>query len=194
MERPEAVELLDLQYHDVRPDRSLYERLVRAGKVERLVDEADVRAAMTDPPETTRAYFRGTCLARWADSVVAANWDSLVLDVGSDPLRRIPMMEPTRGSKEHVAELFAEVSTPRQLVERLRRAERRRRIVMPEREHKQKPAPKEREEEVVEEAPATSERGEKLKEDIDDLSTKSTPCSRTTPRSSFGTTCRKGGE
>ena len=30
--------LLDLQYHDVRPDRSLYERLVRAGKVERLVD------------------------------------------------------------------------------------------------------------------------------------------------------------
>ena len=40
---------------------------------------------------------------------------------------------------------------------------------MPERERKQKPAPKEREEEVVEEVPATSERGEKLKEDIDDL-------------------------
>ena len=39
---------------------------------------------------------------------------------------------------------------------------------MPERERKQKPAPKEREE-VVEELPATSERGEKLKEDIDDL-------------------------
>jgi proteasome accessory factor A len=111
--------LLDLQYHDVRPARSLFERLVRAGKVERMVDEADVKAAMVDPPDTTRAYFRGTCLARWADSVVAANWDSLVLDVGSDPLRRIPMMEPTRGSKLHVAQLFAEVSTPRQLVERL---------------------------------------------------------------------------
>jgi len=64
--------LLDLQYHDVRPARSLYERLVRAGKVERLLDEPAVRAAMVDPPETTRAYFRGTCLARWADSVVAA--------------------------------------------------------------------------------------------------------------------------
>ena len=34
--------LLDLQYHDVRPERSLYERLVRAGKVERLVEEAEV--------------------------------------------------------------------------------------------------------------------------------------------------------
>jgi proteasome accessory factor A len=111
--------LLDLQYHDVRPDRSLYERLVRAGKVERLLDEAAVVAGTTSPPETTRAYFRGTCLARWADSVVAANWDSLVLDVGTEPLRRIPMMEPTRGSKKHVAGLFDEVSTPRQLVDRL---------------------------------------------------------------------------
>ena len=101
------------------PERSLYERLVRAGKVERLVDEADVLEAMAEPPPTTRAYFRGRCLAQWADSVVAANWDSLVLDVGSDPLRRIPMMEPMRGSKKHVEQLFAEVSTPRQLVERL---------------------------------------------------------------------------
>jgi proteasome accessory factor A len=113
------LELLSVQYHDVRPDRSLYERLVRNGKVERLLVESEVQAAMADPPESTRAYFRGTCLARWADSVVAANWDSLVLDVGADPLRRIPMMEPTRGSKVHVAELFAEVTTPRQLVERL---------------------------------------------------------------------------
>jgi len=113
------LELLSVQYHDVRPGRSLYEKLVRAGKVERLLDDDDVAAAMSDPPATTRAYFRGTCLARWADSVVAANWDSVVLDVGTDPLRRIPMMEPTRGSKVHVAELFAQVSTPRQLVERL---------------------------------------------------------------------------
>ncbi len=111
--------LLDLQYHDVRPDRSLYERLVKAGKVERLVDEATVEHAMTEPPETTRAYFRGTCLARWPDSVVAANWDSLILDVGSDPLRRIPMMEPLKGSKAHVEALFAHCTTPAQLVEHL---------------------------------------------------------------------------
>ncbi|MCJ7670862.1 MAG: proteasome accessory factor PafA2 [Acidimicrobiia bacterium] len=111
--------LLDLQYSDVRPDRSLYERLVRAGKVERILDEADVIAATTDPPETTRAYFRGGCLSRWPDAVVAANWDSIILDVGSDPLKRIPMMDPLRGSKEHVEELFATVSTPAELVARL---------------------------------------------------------------------------
>ncbi|MBA2326856.1 MAG: proteasome accessory factor PafA2 [Actinobacteria bacterium] len=111
--------LLDLQYHDVRPDRSLYERLVRAGKVERLVEEADVITAMTEPPASTRAYFRGTCLSKWADAVVAANWDSLILDVGSDPLRRIPMMEPLRGTREHVESLFEECKSPAELVARL---------------------------------------------------------------------------
>lgn len=39
---------------------------------------------------------------------------------------------------------------------------------MPERERKQKPAPKKREE-IVEEAPPQTERGEKLKEELDEL-------------------------
>jgi len=111
--------LLDLQYHDVRPEKSLFERLVRAGKVERLVEEADVINGMTEPPPSTRAYFRGQCLATWADAVVAANWDSLILDVGSDPLRRIPMMEPLRGTRAHVESLFEECTTPAELVARL---------------------------------------------------------------------------
>ena len=111
--------LLDLQYHDVRPEKSLYERVVRAGKVERLVEEPDVTTAMTEPPPSTRAYFRGQCLAKWADAVVAANWDSLILDVGSDPLRRIPMMEPLRGTRAHVESLFEECTTPAELVSRL---------------------------------------------------------------------------
>ena len=111
--------LLALQYHDMRPQRSLYEKLVRAGKVERMVDEATVIDAITNPPESTRAYFRGTCLAKWPDSVVAANWDSIILDVGKDPLRRIPMMEPLRGTRAHVEGLFEECTTPAALVARL---------------------------------------------------------------------------
>jgi proteasome accessory factor A len=111
--------LLDLQYHDVRPERSLYERLVRTGKVERLTTEEEIVAATTEPPASTRAWFRGGCLARWPEAVVAANWDSIILDVGGDPLKRIPMMEPLRGSKAHVEDLFAAVSTPAELVARL---------------------------------------------------------------------------
>jgi proteasome accessory factor A len=111
--------LIDLQYHDLRPERSLYRRLVDGGKVTRLVDPADVAEAVNEPPETTRAYFRGQCLKRWPDSVVAANWDSIILDVGSDPLQRIPMMEPLRGTKAHVEALFEGCRTPAELIARL---------------------------------------------------------------------------
>jgi len=114
-----TLSLLDLQYHDVRPERSLYEKLVRAGRVERLAPEAAVATAVTEPPDSTRAYFRGRCLSRWSDSVVAANWDSMILDVGSEPLRRIPMMEPLKGTREHVEQLFEECASPAELVARL---------------------------------------------------------------------------
>ena len=106
---------MDLQYHDVRPERSLFSRLPS----ERLVDEAAVELAITEPPEDTRAYFRGKCLQKWASSIVAANWDSLVFDLGTDPLRRVPMMEPLRGTAKHVDTLLQGSTTPGELLEQL---------------------------------------------------------------------------
>jgi proteasome accessory factor A len=106
---------LDLQYHDVRPGRSLFARL----GTERLVTEDAVVAAVSEPPTTTRAYFRGKCLQRWASSISAANWDSLVFDLGQDPLRRVPMMEPLKGTAAHVDTLLAACATPTQLLDAL---------------------------------------------------------------------------
>lgn len=108
---------IDLQYHDLRIDRSLASR---AG-LRIMVDTQSALQAMTEPPATTRAYFRGTCLQRWPDSIVAANWDSLVFDVGLDALQRIPIMEPLRGTRELTEGLFAECSTPAELITRLGR-------------------------------------------------------------------------
>ncbi len=106
---------LDLQYHDMRPDKCL---ALRVGLVT-MAGDAEVRDAMTQPPTTTRAYFRGRCLAKWPNDIVAANWDSLVFDVGRDPLRRVPMMEPLRGTAEYVARLIDESNTPAELLARL---------------------------------------------------------------------------
>jgi Pup amidohydrolase len=106
---------LDLQYHDVRPGRSLF---ARCG-VERLLSEEAVESAITNPPTTTRAYFRGRCLQKWGASIAAANWDSLVFDLGSDPLRRVPMMEPLRGTAAHVDRLLQACETPGDLLEAL---------------------------------------------------------------------------
>jgi hypothetical protein len=97
---------IDLQYHDVRRDKGLYYRLERSDKVERLVTEPEVERAVMDPPENTRAYFRGRCIARFPDAIAAASWDSLIVDTGAEALQRIPMREPLRGTKTHVHELL----------------------------------------------------------------------------------------
>ena len=112
------LQLVDLQYSDVRPEKGLYHRLVRAGLDE---DAAHRRArsarAMTEPPEDTRAYFRGRCLAQYASEVVAASWDSVIFDVGRESLVRVPMMEPERGTRAHVGALFDRCASAKDLLE-----------------------------------------------------------------------------
>ena len=98
--------LIDLQYHDVRRSKGLYYRLAAAGKVERIADDEAIERAVMEPPEDTRAYFRGRCISRYPDAIAAASWDSLIMDTGSDALQRIPMREPLRGTKVHVEALL----------------------------------------------------------------------------------------
>jgi len=106
---------IDLQYSDLRRDRSL---AARCG-LRTLVGDDAVRTAIDAPPETTRAYFRGSCLAKFAPNIVAANWDSIVFDIGREPLKRVPMMEPLRGTKELTASLIATSATAAELVAKL---------------------------------------------------------------------------
>lgn len=108
---------IDLQYHDLRPDRCLADR---AG-LRRIVTADEVAHAISQPPTSTRAYFRGRCLDRYADSVVAANWDSIVLDIGAGPLQRVPMAEPLRGTAELVGNVIDQSPTAADLVRRLAR-------------------------------------------------------------------------
>lgn len=108
--------MVDLQYHDVRRDKGLYHRLAARGRVERLVAESEIQRAMHEPPADTRAYFRGKCLAKFRDRIVAAGWDSLIFDVGRDALQRIPMMEPGRGTKVHVGDLLDACETAEDLL------------------------------------------------------------------------------
>lgn len=103
---------IDLQYHDMRPEKCLALR----ANLESITEIDDVLRATTTPPETTRAYFRGMCLQKWPQDVVAANWDSVVFDIGKDPLRRVPMMEPLRGTRALTEKLFQQSNTPAELV------------------------------------------------------------------------------
>ncbi|MFV2195404.1 depupylase/deamidase Dop [Nocardiopsis sp. LOL_012] len=111
------LQLVDLQYSDVRPDKGIYNRLAARGRMRRLLEEPEVLRAVTEPPEDTRAYFRGRCLAKYADSVAAASWDSVIFDLpGHDSLQRVPTLEPRRGTREHVGALLDASDTAADLV------------------------------------------------------------------------------
>ncbi|MDQ6873602.1 MAG: proteasome accessory factor PafA2 [Actinomycetota bacterium] len=113
------LQLVDLQYSDVRPDRGLYNRLVARGSMVTLVPEPAVQDAMTEPPADTRAFFRGRCLSRYPAQVAAASWDSVIFDVGRESLVRVPTLEPLRGTRAHVGELIDRCATAAELVDAL---------------------------------------------------------------------------
>jgi proteasome accessory factor PafA2 len=114
--------MIDLQYHDIRRSRGLYYRLAEAGKVERLVPEQEIQHAIMNPPEDTRAYFRGRCIERYAPSIAAASWDSIIFDVGLQALQRVPTREPFKGTKEHVERLLEESETAADLIAAIQQA------------------------------------------------------------------------
>jgi proteasome accessory factor A len=114
------LELVDLQYSDVRPDKGLYQRLASSGRMERLIDEDVVKKSVHEPPHDTRAWFRGECVRRYGTHVAAASWDSVIFDVpGRVSLQRVPMLEPLRGTKHHVGELLDRCETAAELVDAL---------------------------------------------------------------------------
>jgi len=109
----------DLQYHDVDPERGLYNRLASRGAMRRLFDDTQIDAARVNPPTRTRAYFRGRCVSEFSDALVAANWDSLVFDIGESHLKRVPMMEPLRGDADLVGAILDEAEDAADLLRRL---------------------------------------------------------------------------
>ena len=111
------LQLVDLQYADVRPDRGLYNRLASLGRMTRLVTDEQVTRAITEPPDDTRAYFRGRCLRKYPDAVAAASWDSVIFDIpGRESLQRVPTLEPLRGTRAHVGDLIDRCETADELV------------------------------------------------------------------------------
>jgi proteasome accessory factor A len=111
------LQLIDLQYSDLRPGKGLAHKLVAAGRLDRIVDEAEVLNAVEHPPTNTRAFFRGECMRRYPEAVAAASWDSVVFDLdGHESLLRVPTLEPTRGTKEHVGDLLDSCSSAEALV------------------------------------------------------------------------------
>ena len=115
-----AIKKLDHVYSSLDPSEGLYWAYEADGHVERVVDDARIERFESEPPEDTRAYFRGECLRRYGAAVFGVNWDSISFSVGDEPIKRIMMVEPLKGTKVHVEDLLANSPNAADLVKNLR--------------------------------------------------------------------------
>jgi proteasome accessory factor A len=113
------VQMLDLQYHDSRPDKGLYYLLERQNKVDRIVTDEEIQHAVYNPPRDTRAFFRGECLRRYPSEVFGVNWDSISFGLEDESIKRVMMAEPLKGTSEFVEELLNRSETAAALLENM---------------------------------------------------------------------------
>jgi proteasome accessory factor A len=101
------VALLDLQYHDISRDRSVFYKLQRAGRVERIVTDAAITEAMETPPQTTRARLRGEFIRRAKERKRDYTVDWVHLKLNDQAQRTVLCKDPFKATDERVDRLIA---------------------------------------------------------------------------------------
>jgi proteasome accessory factor A len=107
--RDPKVALLDLQYHDIRPDKGVYYRLVANDHVDRITDDDAIEQATHVPPQTTRARLRGEFIrqANLRGKDYRVDWVYLNLN---DPGREtILCMDPFQSRDERIEGLIRSI-------------------------------------------------------------------------------------
>lgn len=113
------IAMMDLQYHDIRQTKGLFHTLERTGQIERLTLDHEIERAQQAAPTQTRAFFRGECLKCLPRQVYGMSWTSVLLDSGNSTIKRIPLMDPYRGTQQLTQELFQNMTSVDQLLSRL---------------------------------------------------------------------------
>jgi len=107
--RDPKVALLDLQYHDIRPDKGVYYRLVANDQVDRITDDDAIEQAKHVPPQTTRARLRGEFIrqAQLRGKDYRVDWVYLKLN---DPEREtILCKDPFQSRDERIERLIRSI-------------------------------------------------------------------------------------
>ncbi len=82
--------LIDLQYCDIDPAKSLYHALVRNKRMRTLFSDEQLQQAAAQPPRSTRAWMRGHAVSHL--DVQAASWERLT--IGNTTVRIASLLHP----------------------------------------------------------------------------------------------------
>ncbi|MBW8173246.1 Pup--protein ligase [Ornithinimicrobium sp. Arc0846-15] len=107
---------IDMAWHDIHPDRGLYNLLAKRGNASRIITDADAKKAMVTPPQTTRAKMRGEFIqaAHQYGRDYSVDWVHLKLN--DVPATTVMCRDPLVPRDERVDRLLAGIraGTPRQ--------------------------------------------------------------------------------
>lgn len=80
----DALHSVDLEYHNIDPEKSLFHAYQDMGKTKRFLDDVEIITAMTDPPQNTRAKGRSKLveqvLSRKGAKFYLFDWNGVALD------------------------------------------------------------------------------------------------------------------
>lgn len=116
------VEAIDIKYSEVTAANGIAQILRNNNRLRRYLTNEQIDDAIDEPPTSTRAWFRGKVLSKFPDSVSAASWDSVILDLDkTEPLLRISTTDPLRGTKELAEEILENSNNVQELANLIRK-------------------------------------------------------------------------
>ena len=89
---------LALDYHDINPERSNYNRLINAGKIMRIATDTEIMYMTHERPPDSRAWLRGLLIKKYSSLIVDIGWDYALFENHA----LLDMSDPHMGTKEHI--------------------------------------------------------------------------------------------
>ena len=71
------IKSLDLEYHNIDPERGLYRGLEQTGDLYSMFSKDEVQKAITQPPEDTRALVRGLAVTLGTNKIKNIHWTGI---------------------------------------------------------------------------------------------------------------------
>ena len=101
------MQMLDLQYHDIRRDRGMFYKLEDRGLARRVVTDPSITQAMNLPPQTTRAKLRGDFIRRAKERKRDFTVDWVHLKLNDQAQRTVLCRDPFKSVDDRVEKLIA---------------------------------------------------------------------------------------
>ena len=118
----DLIKSLDFKYSEITAEDGIAQVLKRNRLLKEYLNPMEVQSAVSEPPEDTRAWFRGKSVSKFSKSIAAASWDSLIFDIDKNqPLFRISTTDPLKGTKSLTGEMISQSDTALDLVDSIRK-------------------------------------------------------------------------